>query len=60
MAPGDERCQREGEKAMRLTRALWEGGDEHMSKDGDEHSGTSALFARLCPAGARCGKLRRQ
>ena len=39
MAPDDERRQREGEKVMLLTWVLWEGGVEHRSGDGDEHSG---------------------
>ena len=56
----DEQRQREGDKATQLTRALWEGGDEHKSEDCDEHSGTGALFAWPCHARARCSELQRR
>ena len=43
MVPDDEWRQREGEKAMQLTRELWASGDEHRS----EGKATSTVHSAL-------------
>ena len=57
---GDERRQREGEKATQLTRGLWANGDEYRIKRKAMTIVQSALWRWPDRARARCGELRRR